>query len=170
MVWQTHWKFTVQAQAQIFELFTTPSVVLRSPKIMTTGLSKKFNLLIFCMLLFVLEVHSFQYTGSSTHAESQEHVLWSSVPPPESAQICNHWNSVLNLMPLLWVYVIIGLVSTKHVGQMFTSIIFHIYQHCNFNSNCKEKKILHWIMMLVTYPLLCMLITKKCLQLWYHDR
>ena len=23
---------------------------------------------------------------------------------------------------------------------MFTSIIFHIYQHCNFNSSYKEKK------------------------------
>ena len=142
-----HWKFTVQVLTQIFALFTAPSVMLRNPKFITAGLLKKFSLLIlYCvhspMLLFVLKTCSFQNTAVQAHTlEAKGPVLRSSVPPPESAQICNRWNSVLNLMPSLWVYVIIGLVSTKHVGQMFTSIIFHIYQHCNFNSNCKEKKL-----------------------------
>ena len=72
MVWQMHWKFTVQVQAQIFVLFTTPLVMLHNPEFISTGLLKKFSVLIFCcvhspMLLFVLEICSFQYAVVHAH-------------------------------------------------------------------------------------------------------
>ena len=94
----------------IFALFTAPSVMLHNPMFITTGLHnprfiptgllKKFNLLILCAWPHAsVCTGNMQFPvhfGSSTHAMS-----WSSVPPPESAQICNHSNSVLNWMPLL---------------------------------------------------------------------
>ena len=72
-----HWEFTLQVQAQIFALFTAPSVMLHNPKFITTGLLKKFDLLILCCmhspkLLYVLEKCSFQYTSPSTHAGTVE--------------------------------------------------------------------------------------------------
>ena len=166
-----HWQFTVQVQTQILALFTAPSAMLLNLMFITTDLLQKFSLLILCcvhspMLLFVLEI----YTAVQAHTleardlcyRVQFHrlgLLRSVIIETQFWIWCHYYD---HRWLLVW--------SLQNMLAKCSLIIFHIYQHCSFNSKYKEKKILHWIMMLVTYPLLCMLITKKCLQLWYHDR
>ena len=155
-----HWKFTVQVQAKIFALFTAPSVMLHNPKFITTGLLQKFNLLILCcvhspMLLFALETCSFQYTVVQAHTWKPGTCIMQFSSTPEPAQICNHstrfwiWCHYYDhRWSLVW--------SVQNLLVKCSLIIFHIYQYCNFSSCYKEKEILPWILLPVTYPLLCM--------------
>ena len=120
--------------------------MLRNPKLITTGLSRKFNLIVLClvhspMLLFVQEICSFKYTAVQAHMLEardpcygvQFHVLSLLTSVIIEIQIwiwCHYYDYMWSLV---W-------SVQKYVGQMFTSIIFHNYQHCNLNFNYKEKK------------------------------
>ena len=161
-----HWKFTVQVQAKFFALFTAPSVMLRNPKFTTTGSSKKFSLLILCCVCIAPCSCSYWKHAVSNTLWSK-HTTWkpefslnlnsimqfSSTPEP--AQVCNHstrfwiWCHYYDhRWSLVW--------SVQNLLVKCSLIIFHIYQYCNFNSCYKEKEILPWILLPVTYPLLYM--------------